>query len=172
MRSWTLQRDTINNLWHLEGKRVAVLQDGAVAGPYRVVGGSISLATPGGVCNIGLPYSCEVETLELNAPGGESMRDQQKLAYKVDILLLASRGVKAGGVKDKLYPAKARRFENYGQPPFLKTGVVEIDIPAGWGEDAGRVRIVSDDPLPMEILSITTRAVSSNGQAGGGGGKR
>lgn len=171
LATWTLQRDTIDNLWHLEGKRVVLLQDAAVAGPFTVSGGRIGLATPGGVCNIGLPYSCEVETLELNSPGGESMRDQQKLAYKVSILLLASRGVKAGGVTDKLYPAKSRRFENYGQPPFLKTGVVDIDIPAGWGEDAGRVRIVSDDPLPMEILSITTRAVSSNGQAGAGGGK-
>lgn len=99
------------------------------------------------------------------------MRDQQKLAYKVSILLLASRGVKAGGVTDKLYPVKERRFEPYGQPPYLKTGVFDCDIPAGWGVDAGRVRIVSDDPLPMEILSITTRAVSSNGQAGGAGGK-
>ena len=171
LATWTLQRDTIDNLWHLEGKRVVVLQDAAVAGPYTVNGGRISLATPGGVCNIGLPYACEVETLELNSPGGDSMRDQQKLAYKVSILLLASRGVKAGGVVDKLYPVKERRFEPYGQPPYLKTGVFDCDIPAGWGVDAGRVRIVSDDPLPMEILSITTRAVSSNGQAGGAGGK-
>lgn len=170
LASWTLQRDTISNLWHLEGKVVKVLQDAAVAGPYTVSGGQITLASPGGVCNIGLPYSAEVETLELNAPGGESMRDQNKLAYKVSVLLLASRGVKAGGIADRLYPAKERRFENYGQPPYLKTGVFDFDIPAGWGVDAGRVRIVSDDPLPMEILSITTRAVSSNGQAGGGKG--
>ena len=48
------------------------------------------------------------------------------------------------------------------------TGIVDVDIPAGWGVDAGRVRIVSSDPLPMEVLSITTRAVSSNGQSAGG----
>ena len=167
VRGWTFQRDTIGGLWHLEAKSVSVLQDAAVAGPFVVSGGQISLATPAGVCVVGLPYSCEVQTLELNAPGGESMRDQMKLAYKVSILLLASRGVKAGGINDKLYPVKERRFEPYGQSPYLKTGIFDCDIPAGWGVDSGRVRIVSDDPLPMEILSITTRAVASNGQAGG-----
>lgn len=168
LTSWAFQRDTIDNLWHLEGKAVSVLQDAAVVGPYVVTGGKVVLATPGGVCNIGLPYSCEVETLELNAAGGEPMRDQNKLAYSVSILLLASRGVMAGGIRDVLYEIPERSYEDYGQPPFLKTGVFDCNIPAGWGVDAGRVRIVSDQPLPMEILSITTRAVSSNGQAGGG----
>lgn len=162
LTTWQLRRDTIDNLWHLEGKSVSVLQDGAVAGPFLVQDGKIRLATPGGVVNVGLAYSCEVETLELNTPGGESMRDQLKLAYKVDVLLLASRGVRFGGVTGPLYPAKERRFEPYGQPPFLKSGNVECNIPAQWGEDAGRIRIVSTDPLPMEILSITTRAIGSN----------
>lgn len=170
LSTWTLRRDTIGGLAHLEGKRVSVLQDGAVAGPYTVENGQVALSHPGGVVTVGLPYVCEVETLELNAPGGDPMRDQMKLTYKVSILLLASRGVKGGGVGDKLYPAKERRFEPYGQPPYLKTGVFDIDVPSGWGVDAGRARIVSDDPLPMEVLSITTRAVSSNGQAGGGRG--
>ena len=168
LTSWTLQRDTIDNLWHLEGKVVSVLQDAAVAGPFLVQNGRITLQTPGGVVNVGLPYEAEIETLELNDPGGESMRDKNKLAYKASILLLASRGVSAGGVRDKLYPVKERSYEDYGQPPFLKTGVVDVDIPAGWGPDAGRVRIVSSDPLPMEVLSITTRAVSSNAQSAGG----
>lgn len=165
--SWTFRRDTIDNLWHLEGKSVNVLQDAAVAGPYVVTDGKVLLDYPGGVVQTGLPYVCEVETLELNSAGGESMRDQMKLAYKVSILVLASRGVFAGGVNEQKYPIPERRFENYGQPPFLKTGVFDCNIPAGWGVDAGRVRISSTDPLPMEILSITTRAVASEGQAGG-----
>lgn len=165
LNTWTFQRDTIDSLWHLEGKIVSVLQDAAVAGPYLVQNGRVRLQSPGGVVNIGLPYTGELETLELNDPGGESMRDKNKLAYKVSILLLASRGVKAGGHGDRLYEVKARTNENYGQPPFLKTGVVDVDIPAGWGVDAGRVRIISDQPLPMQVLSITTRAVASNAQA-------
>lgn len=167
LTTWTFQRQAIGNLWHLEGKQVSVLADSAVAGPFPVDGGRIEMGVRAGVVNIGLPYAAEIETLELNNPGGDPMRDQHKLAYKVSILLLASRGVFAGGVRDKLYPVKERRFENYGQPPFLKTGIVDVDIPSGWGEDAGRVRIVSTDPLPLEVLSITTRAVGTNAQVGG-----
>jgi hypothetical protein len=51
--------------------------------------------------------------------------------------------------------------------PFLKTGVYDSEIPSEWGPDAGVIRIVSDVPLPMEILSLTTRAVASNAQHGG-----
>lgn len=162
---WTIRRDVISDLWHLEGKEVSVLQDGAVTGPYTVSGGRITLQDPGGVVHVGLPYRAEVETLELNEPGGDPMRDKQKLTYKASLLVLGTRGVWGGGMRDKLYPVKDRRFENYGQPPNLKTGVFDLDIPSFWGEDAGRIRIESRDPLPMEILSITVRAASSNGSA-------
>lgn len=165
--SWDFQRNTISGLYHLEGQMVAVLQDGAVTGPYRVSGGRITLDRAGGVVQVGLPYSAEIQTLELNSQGGEPMRDQNKLAYQLSALLLASRGVKYGGMQGELYDVPERSYENYGQPPYLKTGVFTDNIPAGWGPDAGRVRIVSQDPLPMEVLSITTRAVSSNSNNGG-----
>lgn len=171
VRNWDFQRDTIAGLWHLEGKLVSVLQDAAVAGPYLVQGGRITLARPGGVVHVGLPYTAEIQTLELNSSGGEPIREQNKLAYQVSILLLATRGVKAGGMYGDLYEIPERTNEDYGQPPYLKTGIFTQSIPAGWGQNAGRVRIVSDQPLPMEILSITTRAVSSNGNNGGASGR-
>lgn len=158
---WAFQRDTIGGLWHLEGKHVQVLQDAAVTGPYLVDDGRITLQDPGGIVQVGLGYTCEVETLELNDPGGLPMRDQNKLTYNVKLLLLASRGVYAGGMRDKLYPVKDRQYEDYGQPPFLRSGIATVQIPSYWGEDAGRVRVVSTDPLPMEILNITVQAGSS-----------
>lgn len=164
---WTFQRDTIGGLWHLNGKAVNVLHDGAVTGPFVVQNGRVTLERPGGIVQVGLGYTAEIQTLELNAQGGDPMQDQKKLAYSVSMLVLASRGVLAGGVNGELYEIPERAYEDYGQPPFLKTGVFDSNIPAGWGVDAGRVRLVSTDPLPMEILSITTRAVSSNGQTGG-----
>lgn len=165
---WTFQRDTIAGLWHLEGKQVNVLQDGAVTGPFVVTGGRVNLERPGGIVQVGLGYTAEIQTLELNAQGGEPMRDQNKLAYTLSVLVLGTRGVKAGGVGGELYEIPEREYEDYGQPPFLKTGIFTQQIPAFWGVNAGRVRLVSDDPLPMEILSITTRAVASNGNSGGG----
>lgn len=162
LTDWMFQRDTIGNAWHLEGKMVRVLQDGAVSGPFLVEDGVIHLAEPGGVVNYGLGYVGEIVTLEVNNPGGESLRDANKLVYGASILVLSTRGVKIGPVLGPWFEVKARQFENFGQPPFLKTGVEDIRITAGWGVDAGQVRVFCDDPLPMEILSITPRILASD----------
>lgn len=162
--SWTFQRDTIGGLWHLEGKMVSVLRDAAVAGPFLVEDGQITLDTPGGVVHVGLGYVAQVETLELNSPGNASLRDQNKLAFDARVLLLASRGVYAYNPAipgDEGFPVEGRQFENYGQPPFLKSGQFDCKITAGWGVDNGRVGFRQTDPLPMEILSITTKAAAS-----------
>lgn len=163
---WTFQRDTIGGLWHLEGSMASVLQDGAVVGPLLVEGGRVRLASPGGVVHVGHGYMAEVETLEINAPGGEPLRDQMKLSWKASILVNGTRGILAGAYRDELYPVAERRDEPYGTAPYLRSGVIDCLIPSVWHEDAGRVRIVSSDPLPMELLSITLHAVASNGQAG------
>lgn len=160
--TWTLQRDVIDDLWHLEGRRVRVLADGGVAGPYTVTNGRVQLDNPAGVVHVGLRFVAEVETLELNDPGVPGMRDQNKLPHKVSVLLRNTKGIEASTPDGAIYPVKARDFENMGEVAKLVTGVLEHLVPSGWGENAGRIRIVSSDPLPMEILGITTRAVSSN----------
>lgn len=168
LAGWIFQRDTIGGLWHLEGKVVKVLQDGAEGSDAIVTGGKIKLQHPGGVVHVGLSYAAEVETLELNAPGGEPMRDQMKLAYRASILVNGTRGVEyceMGG--SDWYPVAERSSEPYGTAPYLKSGVIDMSIPTVWNEDAGRVRIRSTAPLPMELLSITIRAASSPGQAAG-----
>ena len=161
LTDWTWQRDTIGGLWHLEGKTVNVLQDSAVSGPFVVENGQITLGEPGGVVQVGLGYAGEVITLELNNAGGESIRDANKLTYAVSILTLGTRGVKVGPVNGPMDEIKEREFEPFGQPPYLKNGILELNITAGWGINAGQVRFLSDDPLPMEILSISTRALAS-----------
>ena len=160
---WAFARDTIAGLWHLEGRSVVVLQDGAVAGPFTVEDGRISLAEPGAVVHVGLQYTGEIETLELNAPGGEPLRDANKLVSGVAIQVLGTRGVLAQDIAANLppFPCKERSFETYGQPPWMRTGVVESSIPSQWGLNTGRVRILSRDPLPMEVLAITTSAAAS-----------
>lgn len=166
--TWSMQRDTIGGLWHLEGKDVAVLADAGSVGPYRVTGGQVVMEKPAAVVHVGLPYVAEVETLELNAQGAEPLREQLKLAHKVSILVHGTRGVEfSEGAASSWYPVADRDAEPYGTPPFLKTGVIDVNIPTIWNEDAGRVRIRSREPLPMEVLAITVRAVASPGQAAG-----
>lgn len=160
--TWTLLRDTISGLEHLEGKAVAILADGSVQGQRVVTAGAITLDVPSGVVHVGLPYRAQIETLELNNPGGESMRGQKKLLYKATILVRGARGIKAGTRLDLLDEIPQREFESYEDPTAAFEGVVEVNLSAEWGRDSGRLHIVSDDPLPMEVLSITPRAVASD----------
>ncbi len=160
---WGFARDEIAGLWHLEGKSVRVLQDAAVAGPYTVADGRIQLGEPGCVVHVGLGYTAEVETLELNAPGSEPLRDANKLVWKAALTVLGTRGVLLQDIAANLppFPMKDRSFEPYGTPPLSRTGVFEAIVPSQWGVDAGRIRVLSRDPLPMELLALTISATAS-----------
>ena len=162
LTSWTFQRNTITGLDHLDGKELAILADATVHPAQTVSGGSITLDRPYGVVTVGLPYRAHVETLELNVPGGEPVRAQKKLAYKVGIHVINSRGLLAGGNLDELDEFPQREFENYDDPISRYAGTLEMNITAGWGEENGHVHIVSDDPLPMEILGIILKAAASD----------
>lgn len=159
---WTFQRDTIADLWHLEGATVNVLQDGGVSGPYTVENGRITLNEPGGVVHVGHGYRAEVETLELNAQG-EPTRDMSKLVFAVAITVQGTRGVLVQdiGRRAEPMPMQDRSDEPFGAPPRLRSGVFQANVPSTWGVDAGRIRLISDDPLPMEVLSITVKAAGS-----------
>src|SRR5690606_26192203 len=116
LTDWTFQRNTIAGLGHLEGKELSILADGTVHPRRTVTGGSITLDRPHGIVNVGLPYRGHVETLELNVPGGEPVRAQKKLAYKVAIQVLDSRGIKSGTRLDELDEFPQRQFEDYDEP--------------------------------------------------------
>lgn len=163
---WVFERDTISGLGHLEGKEVNILSDASVH-PRRVVtGGQVVLASPGGVVHVGLPYMAHLETLEVNWSGGQPLRDAKKLLHEVNMLVRGTRGIKVGTIFDGvdqtyLDEIKDREFENYGEPTLPVTGLVKILTSAKWGESQGKVHIVSDDPLPMEILAIIPKLMTS-----------
>ena len=158
---WTFQRDTIGGMGHLEGKTLAALVDGSVQRDLVVSGGAVALQRPGGVVQIGLPYQAHIETLEINAAGGESLRPMKKLMYEVSIQVRGTRGVYVGTRMDQLDPIAQREFEDYDEPTRAHTGIFTKNVSAAWGQDAGHFHIISDDPVPMEILAlIPTAAVS------------
>lgn len=165
LTSWSLMRDTIAGLSHLEGRRVAILADGAVMAPRVVVGGAVSLDYPAGVVTVGLPYRAHIETLEVNAQGGEPIRGSQKLITEVGVQMLASREVRAcSGVLREAYldELKVREFENYGEPQRELSGYGRIPLSSEWGVNNGRVHIVSDDPLSCRILSLTPKLMAGD----------
>jgi hypothetical protein len=157
-----LQRSTMSGLDHLEGEEVSILADGSVHPTRVVTGGAITLQSPGGVVQIGLPYRALLETLEVNAAGGEPMRGNKKLIQSVGLLVKDARGLKAGTRLDMLDDLPQREFEAYGDPTLPLTGYARIPVSAEWGENNGHIFLVSDDPLPAEILSLLPRLMSSD----------
>ncbi|WCE04425.1 hypothetical protein [Pseudoxanthomonas sp. JBR18] len=158
---WTFQRDSISGLGHLEGREVVVLVDGSVHPKRTVTGGAISLDSPAGVVQVGLGYRGHIETLEVNASGGEPMRPMKKLTFQMALQVRHTVGVYFGTSLDLLDPVPQREFENYDEPTSPSDGVLQLPLSAQWGQDTGHVHIVSDDPLPMEVLSILPKIAAS-----------
>jgi hypothetical protein len=168
--SWAKAVDVVRGLWHLEGKDVSVFADAfVVANPnneaYDVVtvtDGAVTLDRPYAVIHIGLPYTSDVETLDIDSEQSETLAGQKKKIGKVVMYVEKTRGIWAGsrnpemdgvGEATGLTELKARNSENYDEPVDLKTETVEIVLETSWNSN-GRVFIRQTDPLPMTILSI------------------
>ncbi|WP_245851435.1 hypothetical protein [Pseudomonas segetis] len=158
---WALMAETLSGLGHLEGKTVSVLTDGDVHPQRQVIGGSISLEYASAVVHVGLPYAAELETLEVDFPGQETLLDKRKVIPGVTVFLEQSRNFWAGPKQgDKLYEQKADYRVTYDAPVSTVTGVSELKIQTVWGE-AGRVYIQQPDPLPLTILALIPDVVVS-----------
>lgn len=147
--------DTISGLWHLEGRTVSVLADGAVHPDRVVTDGAIALEYEAETVHIGLRYTSDLQTLPLaleGAPAGG--QGTTKNVNGVAIRVFSSSTVKAGPTVDDLteYPARDVS-DDYGMPPALRTGELRFDIAPDWNSDASIV-IRQDDPLPLTVLSI------------------
>lgn len=158
---WSRAVDSLFGLHHLEGKTVSILADGNVEPQQVVTNGGITLQRPASVVHVGLPYTSEVQTLDIETMDGGTIRDRRKLINEVSLLVDKSRGIFIGeGEQDEGYVPmsslteyKQRTDEDMGEPTRLYSGVLRMNIQAGWNR-GGRVRVVQRDPLPVSILSI------------------
>jgi len=146
---------SVTGLWHLEGKQVQILADGAVHPPRTVSSGSITLDGPYSTIHVGLAYASDLQTLPLAFEGapaaGQYMR---KNVNGVALRITQSNLVKAGPSFAKLTEAPARdHTDPYGSPPALKTGELRFAISPSWNSD-GSVCVRQDQPLPLTVLGI------------------
>lgn len=158
---WVFLRDTVSGLDHLEGETVAILADADVHPQKEVVGGTVLLDYPAGVVHVGLPYRAMIETLEINDPGQPTLRNTKKLMHRIGLIVRNTRGIQVGSHLDHLDELPQREFEAWGENTSPLTGFGRVDITAQWGVDAGKLYIVSDDPLPAEILAIVPTFMAS-----------
>lgn len=166
--SWARAVSTFSGLSHLEGKRVSVLADGFVIAspnnadygtPITVTGGVIALARPYAVVRVGLPYTSDLETLDIDTPNGPSRKTRKGIVKRVGLYVEKSRGLYVGravptGIDPlenlDIYPP--RESENPDLPPGLLSEDVHIFV-ASQPDTNGRIAVRQVDPLPATILA-------------------
>ena len=98
--SWSVATPTalVANLWHLEGKQVLAVADGCVLGPFTVTNGSVTLPFPATNIVVGLSYTAQLQTLYLEAPGGQgrTMQGERKQVPACSVRVADTRGIKIG----------------------------------------------------------------------------
>lgn len=151
---------TLSGLNHLAGRKVVGLADGNVIGDAGelVVGldGTLAIPNPAAVVHIGLAYTSDLQTLDLE-PGQETAQGVLKSVAKCVLRVERSRGLQAGPSFDKLNLNLDRDFENFREPIAATTGDAEITFEPGWDKH-GRVCVRQVFPLPMTVLSIVPEA--------------
>lgn len=146
---------TITGLWHLEGKQVQILADGAVQPPRTVSGGQILLQTPASVVHVGLAYVSDLETLPLSLEGASAAGvGFLKNIPKVTLRVYRSSGVFVGRNADNLYEHKQRSVEPWGVPPAFISEEISVPIDTSWTRD-GTVFVRQAQPLPLTLQSMS-----------------
>lgn len=146
---------TLTGLWHLEGKQVDILADGAVHPRKTVSAGAITLDYPASKIQVGLPITSDLRTLPLALEGAQAVgQGTSKNVNKVHIRVSQSSVVKAGPdfVRLREYPARAVS-DPYGSPPALRDGELAITIDPSWNQDAS-ICVRQDAPLPLTVVAM------------------
>ncbi len=167
---WAIATDTVTGLWHLEGQDVAVYADGSVvANPnnpsYETVtveDGEVTLSQPYARITVGLPYTSDLETLDIDSPEAETVATKKKLITQVGVRMIDSRPVWVGqnpepdeeqgssleGLREMKFPRG-----NTDGTTDLRTGIVTVNIRPEWNSN-GRIFIRNIDPVPVTILAV------------------
>lgn len=175
---WAAAVDDVSGLWHLAGETVSVWADGwTVASPNNSVyttktvssGGVLTLSRPYATITVGLPYTTDVKTLDLESVQPESLISRNKLTNLLALYLEDSRGIWAGPKEpddaDALDSLKEMVHQNAttgDTPGDLVTGPKEKAVESKY-DISGRIFLRQVDPAPMTILSIAPVPVKVGG---------
>lgn len=145
---------SVSGLDHLEGFTVTGLADGNVCRDMKVTGGSVVLEHPASVVHVGLAYTSEFETLDLNMASrdGTVMGRKSLRITGAIVRTEASRGIFAGVRGDALEEYKDRSDEVYGEPTRLLTKDMHFSFRSRY--DDGRMVVSAPYPLPASVLAV------------------
>lgn len=169
--SWSLSvpTTTVVNLDHLEGMSVSILADGSVVQNQVVTNGQITLDETASIVTVGLPYTCQAQTMYLeHTDQTGTAQNRRKNISAVGLRVEATRGLQIGA--DQI---DASTQQNYTPKPWvnmveikersnqvdagvavpLYTGDYYQAITSSWNLK-GQVAIQQTYPLPATVLSV------------------
>lgn len=156
---------TISGLDHLEGRTdVAALADGVPVFNLTVTNGAITLANAAGRVNVGLRYISDLETLNVEAPSGNTIQGSLIRVPEVCVRVKETRGIMIGGVGDSAddlpdFTLTTNRELDYNMDAAeLFTGDIHVPIDTGSNSN-GRITVRQMYPQPMTILAIIPKVI-------------
>lgn len=158
---------TITGLGHLEGETVQILADGAVHADRVVTGGQITLEHEATRVAIGLGFSARlVPTSPEFSDGTTSTHGSERRPWEVTVRLYRSLGFRVSGTGGKTWDrAQFRRSgDHMDQPTSLFDGDFRLPVTAPHALQT-EILIEQDQPLPLCVLSATTRMAFTRDQA-------
>lgn len=154
---------TITGLDHLEGMLVTIVADGVVYPaefPYRVTDGEVSIPYPASKITVGLPYTCAIETMDLDlAEARQSFKARDLSINKVSMEIHQSRGGWVSGKRDdgtfsEAMEIKPRYTSDEYDAIALKSYKQDVIIQPEWTQN-GSFRVEQRAAMPLAILSVT-----------------
>jgi hypothetical protein len=154
---WRMSVTSVSGLSHLEGKTVVVLADGNVINSLVVASGAITLPNPASKVHVGLPYTCDLETLGFNYQTQTgTVQDRIRRVLSVVLRFRNTRACWAGPDEDHLDELAFRDTEDYGEPTGLYSADKEVMLEPGELRE-GSVFMRVTEPLPVTVQAIFAR---------------
>lgn len=146
---------TVSGLDHLSGMTVTGLADGVVIPPTVVAGGAIALSAPATKVVVGLGFTCQFQTLELDV-GEPTIQGKRKNIAAITVKCDETLGLQVGQSFSKMYDIKELISKEF--PPQWKSINAHSLINSQWNRD-GTFCLQQSCPLPARILSVTPEVV-------------
>lgn len=154
----------LSGLDHLNGRTVAVLGNGVPLGQFTVTAGSVTLPVPVTQAVAGLPYSCKLQTMQLDL-GNEmqTVQGRRKRVSAATIRVRDTTGIKVGTTFSTLTPfiPNISSTDIMTTSLDLYTGDQRIIIDPSYNTH-GQVCVQQDFPLPVTVLGIIPEVVAGD----------
>ncbi len=142
----------------LEGLEVSAFADGAIMPRVTAENGTVTYLKAVKKGSVGLPIECEVKLFPPELPANGTSIGKTKKISRVTTRLYASFGGKIAVDDADPIQMLTRRYGvyRYGDGVELVSDDVSVDM-MGRNTKRGSVRILHDEPVPFNVLSIGTK---------------